>query len=511
MKYDTLIPTSDPDLFVGINGRLVHRVVGPLSHDPTRFLTMPDGTTLRVYSGAPAVSLHIPRVVLRPQVDEGDEDGIGVVIGNITKYASDASGYIAVAEVAIKLLDLLLSMVDDAKAQLSAIDQKLNRLMVEVGANDYLALMRRMSDMRGNADAIIQTLAALRTLIEGSDPERWYRDELKLQDAQLHADINALLDAGAGYFRRTYVESLIAGDGNWMAIIADRPVDGNGTTFEYRLALPTVLYLISVRLAMMKFTVPNFVAQRTFSVEIDNWWRRLQQLSAQMAYFIRETPTTPVEVQSARRQSGGGQVIGQYQQWETHCFIPPPNSVSPVGAIDITTGFGSINWDYEQFDEWYLSQGDLHGGNAGYWPPSVGPKWYQPPPNATGLPPLEQAIQAYQAMAESDARTTAQRVADQIGVGGTSIFAWTVFDFAYPPPPPQLVQVPNVIGLGRTEAEDRLEALGLRHIARLPFGVEDGRATDQSPAAGTAVEQHSIVTVTYPTPLGPLDDQGPFP
>jgi hypothetical protein len=137
-------------------------------------------------------------------------------------------------------------------------------------------------------------------------------------------------------------------------------------------------------------------------------------------------------VQSARRQSDGGQKLGEFVNWETHCSVPPPYSISPIGAVDITTGYGKIDWDYVQFDEWYLSRGNLHGRPAGYWPPSIGPNWYQPPPNATGLPDLRAAGQQYLFEARETVRAIASEVVEAIGVGSTSIFAWRMFDIAHP-------------------------------------------------------------------------------
>lgn len=192
------------------------------------------------------------------------------------------------------------------------------------------------------------------------------------------------------------------------------------------------MYLIVARLASMKYLNPDFVSTGLHSVEIDHWWRRIQQLSDQMSFYIRETPVMPIALQATRRQATG-QTLGQYSDWQTHCYASPPNSVAPIGAIDITTGFGFINWDYTQFDEWYLSQGDLHGRNAGYWPPSFGPQWYQPPPNATGLPPMnDNTIQRYYSKARQDAALTARSVMDQIGVSDASVFAWDMFNLAYP-------------------------------------------------------------------------------
>ena len=75
------------------------------------------------------------------------------------------------------------------------------------------------------------------------------------------------------------------------------------------------------------------------------------------------------------------------------------------------------------------------------------------------------------------------------------------------------VAVPMVVGLGRAAAEAKLFSLNLRHIGKFPFAAAgDGTATMQSPTPGALVPPFSIVTVTYPSPLGPLDDtavQGP--
>ena len=77
------------------------------------------------------------------------------------------------------------------------------------------------------------------------------------------------------------------------------------------------------------------------------------------------------------------------------------------------------------------------------------------------------------------------------------------------------VTLPNLIGLGRTDAEATLDALLLRHVATFPFAISgDGSASAQFPPAGTVVPLYTVVTVTYPSPLGPLDDspvEGPSP
>jgi hypothetical protein len=428
-----LTPTSHPDLFVGLDGRLVHRQVGPLRRQAAHFLTLPDGTTLRVRAGAPTISLHVSLPDIKMQ-DTGTNPA-GAVFNTMTTFMSDASGYIQVAEAAIQLVQLLDGLLQDAGPTLATLDQRLTTLMVEVGASDYLQLLRDMSRMRGNATAVIDLLHSINSGLEG-DPATWYNAELRQGDYQLHSDINSLLDEAEAYFHRAYFENLIAGDGNWGKTILDRPVDQNGATFEYQLALPTVMFLIAVRLSMMKFTVPDFLAHGIFTAEIDRWWRRIQQLSDKMAFYVRPTPPSPINVQAVRRQKNASRTLGIFTDWEEHDNIDPPNSIAPMGAIDITTGAGSINWQYTQFDEWYLGQGDLHGGRAGYWPPSFGPQFYQPPPGATGLPPMDQAtIQRYYDMAALDARNVVRRVQDEIGVGAVSVYAWQMAAFAYPGAP----------------------------------------------------------------------------
>jgi hypothetical protein len=77
------------------------------------------------------------------------------------------------------------------------------------------------------------------------------------------------------------------------------------------------------------------------------------------------------------------------------------------------------------------------------------------------------------------------------------------------------VTVPNLLGAGRTAAEATLDSLLLRHIARFPFAADaNGVAVSQSPAAGTVIPKYTVVTIDYPSPLGPLDDspiEGPAP
>jgi PASTA domain len=69
--------------------------------------------------------------------------------------------------------------------------------------------------------------------------------------------------------------------------------------------------------------------------------------------------------------------------------------------------------------------------------------------------------------------------------------------------------IPNVVGLSREDAEKKLDAAHMRYIAVLSQGPSNQvLATTQSPAAGTAAGEWTIVTVTYPSIFGPLPDPG---
>ena len=146
MRHKYLTPTSRPDLFVTREGRLLHRVMGPLKHDASlssflgkgSFLTLPDKTSLRVYWNAPQIELEIEPLDYAKLAAEGGS--VLSVVGTITGYVSDASNYVTVAQVTLEVLDLLIGAVDQTGEKLAAIDQELKALASQIGALDYLAL-----------------------------------------------------------------------------------------------------------------------------------------------------------------------------------------------------------------------------------------------------------------------------------------------------------------------------------------------------------------------------------
>jgi hypothetical protein len=432
-EFTSLTPTSHPDLFVSPEGRLIHREIGPIGQDAAHAIPTPDKSPLRVFQGAPEVDLRIEPLgarLAKVRNAQGGMSDVAQVISSVTKYTNDVSAYVTVAQFAIEVLSLLIDTINETDDKLAAIQNKLEALANQVSAVAYLERLRDLNQMLGNAITITERLEQLNNLL-GHPAHEWYSNELQIADYKLSADINTLLTPGSAFFRRPYTESSIAGDGHWMKFIPDRPVDANNTCFDYRLALPTLTVLLAVRLAMMKFTVPDFIERRVFTSELQKWWEKVGDLSEIMAYYVRPVPVTKVEVQAVRRQQAGD-TLGSFRDWQNHRTVWPPGAISPNGAIDITTGVGEIDWQYVQFDEWYLAKGDLRGGNAGYWPPSIGPQFYKPPAQATGLPPLEQSIQDYYHMHSNDAVSYQRRVQDYIGMTATNILSWRYLGLAWP-------------------------------------------------------------------------------
>src|SRR5262245_45808647 len=92
--YKNVIPTSHRDLFVGPDGRLIHRTIGQLSHNANHQIAMPDGATLKVYYGAPAMSVRLtsqPGILLGGDGNAGD---IADIIALFTVFSETAAPYL---------------------------------------------------------------------------------------------------------------------------------------------------------------------------------------------------------------------------------------------------------------------------------------------------------------------------------------------------------------------------------------------------------------------------------
>jgi hypothetical protein len=146
----------------------------------------------------------------------------------------------------------------------------MSEVLSRVTAADYLQLMRSMSNMRGNARAIVENLQTIRNDLSSNDTVAWYCQELMLQDVQLRTDLNARLNPSESYFHRVYIDELAQGDGFWQTTFPDR-ANENGMTFDYRMVMPTLLTLMTVRLTLMKLTAPLFFETGQFRTELLNW------------------------------------------------------------------------------------------------------------------------------------------------------------------------------------------------------------------------------------------------
>lgn len=474
--FQHLTPTSHPDLFVSRDDHLVHRRIGKLGRRASYALRLPDGKPLAVYRGAPPVSLTLSPYTLGALLDRpaaaADEGGI---IAKITKFASDSSGYIQLVQAAVQVFDMLMGLGDETSKSLATLSQQVEALMQEVGAVDYLGLLRDMDKMRGSATALTQMLANEETREKIQRSGTIEQLEFAQGDFELHANINALLDPDEGYFRRAYYEALIRGDGNWETAIPDRPVDENGTSFEHRLAMPTVMYLIAVRLGTMKFQVPDFVSRGV----VHGRDRQLvaahpRALGTDGLLRARDAshPDCPCKARAGSRQgrrwapTAIGKPTARLRRLARSRPLAPSTSRLAKAASTGTTR-SSTSGTCAKVICTAAMRAIGHRRGAGV---------VRPPANDTGLPPMNDAtIQSYYGISRSDARLTARAVQDQFGVGAGIQFAWTMFDFAYPGARAH----PNA--LTRAGAW----AMAPRHAARRPGGVQLARKLPNAPRRAT--------------------------
>ena len=143
MELKNLTPTSDPNLFVATDGRLVHRMVGQLQRSATYPLTLPNNSALKVYRDAPVVVLDIPGVL--PSIGGATTGG---TLTDLTKLMGGLSGYIQVGQFVEQLFALFVSAFDDTNNELAAISQQLQAVLLAVGADDYINTLQKILHTR---------------------------------------------------------------------------------------------------------------------------------------------------------------------------------------------------------------------------------------------------------------------------------------------------------------------------------------------------------------------------
>lgn len=227
------------------------------------------------------------------------------------------------------------------------------------------------------------------------------------------------------------------------------------------------------------------------------YYRQKQQANAQSTTADQSgqvDPQTGYPYGSAEDQAALAAMSGQ--------TLPTYDSASSVGGQII---------GYDQYGQPVYSQG--YGGGAGGTPGyPVGPgsyssnaQWGQAAEQSlgsTGADAIAAALGKYLtgSPVTPDQITVIQQAIAVQGyppVGGPNGFPPSYKTVENPPPPQgQKVTVPNVVRQRVEEAEDRLNAAGLKSRTNIPRGNHPYIVTAQSPRAGAQVSKGSMVTLT---------------
>jgi hypothetical protein len=321
---------------------------------------------------------------------------------------------------------------------LSQIHDELAAILNAISAADYLQLLRQMELMRGNAQALADNA---RTLAQGPDDN--VKQIFLKQLAQLEQDIEALIVDGTSnaFWQKPLVDSAIATDGAWMQVLPDRPPAVlPGTCLEYRAAMPTLQLLIATRTTVEPIMEPDFVNKKTLGDDINQWRDFCDRMNSWIELHVRKVPLTSPAVQCSRILSLPNWALGSSADYSQHT----PGIICAMGAIDISTGTGRMDYDYTQFNEFYFRGHLIPGQTSGPLPPCLGPD-FRPSPQVQNPPPLEDVEAAYNTMFETDTNRVRDAVAVETGCVGLLDFAMNLNPFeGFPPMAPPRKRHPRV-------------------------------------------------------------------
>jgi hypothetical protein len=351
------------------------------------------------------------------------------------EWIGNAANYLAVGDAVVQAIVAVGSLIDNSRDQFAQIKSQLAALNQQIGGASYLELLRNLDAMRGRARAIE---VDLQLFVQTNDQD--IRARLNAQVGQLEADIESLFVDGPsnGFFQKPYSEAFIKGDGLWQSVVPDRPaLSDQGTCFEYRPGIPTIMVLIPARVAYELVFNPNYVQKKSLQGFINGpqgWFSRLLDLADSMKQQVRTVPFAPIEIQCTRISHFGRDTTGS-SNWQDPVFIPPPGSVSPMGAVDISTGIADINWDYIQFNVFYLRDRlPFHTPNT-QPAPCLG-KFFTPPPTVQPPTPALEVAAQYADTFRNDSFGAADRLVSKIGWDSVREFAGHLMPLIGEPEPP---------------------------------------------------------------------------
>jgi hypothetical protein len=330
----------------------------------------------------------------------------------LNAWIGNAANYIGVGTFTVQAIGEIINLAQnafrDTADQLNTIQNELKAILTAISAADYLQSLRDMEKMRGNAVSLSENA---RILNQG--PNESIKSLFLIHLAQLENDINSLIVDGVsnGFWQKLLVDSAIATDGAWMSVLPDRPPEvGPGTCLEYRAAMPTLQLLINTRITVEPIMEPDFVNKKTLGDNINDWFQFSNQMTDWIQQHVRMVPFTPPAVQCSRILSLPGWGLENQPNYSQHA----PGLICAMGAIDISTGTGRMDYSYTQFNEFYFRGRLLPGQPAGALPPCLGAD-FRPPPQVQNPPRLEDVEAEYKAMFENDTHRVRDAVAVDTG------------------------------------------------------------------------------------------------
>jgi hypothetical protein len=224
--------------------------------------------------GAPEGAPEEPTVQTAQALDDPDglitpDFGSGLLpqsVVDLSKLFGELSGYYSFAksglEIAMKAAELL-GILDkpDPNAPFNRVVEQVTTVTTSANWADTL---RFIDDQRGPAIWAMQRVARAGTVPEGGN-----------EDQSSGSSVSAITGPNSSAFRRPFVATPDHADrdlvtkGVWQVTIADKPKpDGLGLVYDWRLGVPAMLELITIRLMVIGAMDPNFRWNDRYDTEL---------------------------------------------------------------------------------------------------------------------------------------------------------------------------------------------------------------------------------------------------
>jgi|GEM_PF-4612300 len=341
---ETYFATPDPTLLLSSDGIIVARAPGLEVRDPTRE-ELPEVLAAafgRVMDAVDHVSLPQPMMPLLKSEHDLYEKTRRIFekipeLGEFYEFAFAISDLMGWTQTHDPLLEQVKAMDNLLHSYFKFVDQ-------QMFAGWSATRLAMLADVQALAYAARETI---RSIVQNEDDL-----QAPLTIARLaHADSNSLQAVGTfvaapGYWLRPYSEAAIGLDA-WGTKIDDRtPLELDGTVWDPRLALPTLLYALTVRVIVLKALYSN---KRKYCHEIRQWVSFLLQIQMKWQTGIRRK----LNLSADEFKIGAGFSVRPFA----------------AGAVDVFTG----NYDLIDVDYDALNLYQALGFFAGPLPPHVAP------------------------------------------------------------------------------------------------------------------------------------------